>query len=340
MHDAAGTVRHWLSQGHRVAFARVINRTGFSGDTEAEFLACNDAGATAGSLLRGTVVPAALDALRDTLVDPAAGTTMLSAHVTTDRAVGAGLSCGGAAQILVQPAATVPTVLWSALADQRPVVLATGIQGKVAAGGSLVVLPAHGATGTLGDPNGDEAVRARAERLLGGAQATTETLDTDGGTVLIEAFIPEPQVIVAGDGALADAIVAQASLLGWSARIVADLDATADALDRAGGSGALAVLSHDVEFGPGALYLALKAPAFYIGALGSRKTQANRATRLKDLGVTDEELAAIHGPIGLDLGGRSPAQVALAICAEILAVRTGRRAVPLATTDGPIRHRA
>lgn len=338
MHDAAGRVRHWLSESHRVAFARVINRSGFSGDTEAEFLARNEAGDTAGSLLRGTVDDASLAALREALAEPGSGTTVLSAHVKMDQAVGAGLSCGGSAQVLVQPADTVPSVLWSALADQRPVVLATGIQGAATEAGSLVVLAGE-TVGTVGERAADEAVLARAERLLGGGLAGTETLETGVGSVLIEAFIPEPQVIVAGDGALADAIVAQAQLLGWPARIVGDLDATGEALDRAGGAAALVVFSHNIEFGPGALYLALKASAFYIGALGSRNTQANRATRLKDLGVTDEELAAVHGPIGLDLGGRSPAQLALAICAEILAVRTGRRAVPLRSTDSPIRQR-
>ncbi|HEX3425489.1 MAG TPA: XdhC family protein [Acidimicrobiales bacterium] len=337
IHDTAGTVRRWLDSGHRVAFARVVSRTGFSGDTEMELLACNEHGEEAGGLLRGTVAEASAAALRKALDDPDAGASVLSARVKTEEAVGAGLSCGGSAQVLVQPAQTVPSVLWSALAEQHPVVLATGIQGRVADAGSLVVLPGATTEGTLGHEADDQAVAERARKLLDGGLASTQMLETEGGTVLIEAFIPEPHVIVAGDGALADAIVVQAQLLGWPARVVTNDEDLGAALAWGGEAAAPVVLSHDPQFGPSALYAALQSNCFYIGALGSRGTQANRSTRLKAMGVSEEQLRHIHGPVGLDLGGRSPAQVALAICAEVLAVRTRREGVQLRTTEGPIR---
>lgn len=339
MYDTAETVRDWLTSGQRVAFARVINRVGFSGDTEMELLACNEHGEAAGDLLAGTVVAASLAALRNALADPAGGTTILSAQVHLEQAVDAGLSCGGSAQVLVQPADGVPGELWSALAEQRPVVLATGIDGRLIETGSLVVLPGGTQVGSLGDGAADKAALEQATKLLQGGLAGTEVLRTESGAVLIEAFIPEPHVIVAGGGAVAEAIEAQADLLGWTARTAADLAETEAALKWAGEAGAVVVLSHDVDFGPDALYAALRSPSFYVGAMGSRRTQANRSTRLKRLGVSDDDLSRIHGPVGLDLGGRSPSQIALAICAEVLAARTGRQAVSLRGTDGSIRNR-
>jgi xanthine dehydrogenase accessory factor len=83
------------------------------------------------------------------------------------------------------------------------------------------------------------------------------------------------------------------------------------------------ILSHDPKFDEPALRLALRSPARYVGAIGSRKTQAARRERLKGSGFTDEEVARVHGPIGLDLGGRQPAETALAILAEMTAVRYG-----------------
>jgi xanthine dehydrogenase accessory factor len=340
VHDTAATVRDWLDSGHQVAFARVINRVGFSGDTELELLAGNEQGEATGDLLGGTVVEASLAAIHHALEDPAGGTAVLSAQVHDDQAVAAGLSCGGVAQVLVQPARAVPVELWSALADQHPAVLATGIDGRVADAGSVVVLPGRAPLGTLGVAASDEAALELATKLLGGGLASSEMLTTDGGTVLVEAFIPEPHLVVAGGGSLAEAIVAQAELLGWTARVAGDQATTEAELAWAGGAGAIVVLSHDVKFGPEALHAALQSDSFYVGALGSRRTQANRTTRLKAMGVGDEDLQRIHGPVGLDLGGRSPAQVALAICAEVLAVRTGRQGVPLRTTEGSIRNRA
>ena len=85
------------------------------------------------------------------------------------------------------------------------------------------------------------------------------------------------------------------------------------------------MLTHDPKIDDPALKIVLDSPAFYIGALGSRKTHENRRQRLLDEGVAVEKLARLHAPIGLELGGRTPEEIALAIMAEIVAVRHGRR---------------
>jgi xanthine dehydrogenase accessory factor len=84
------------------------------------------------------------------------------------------------------------------------------------------------------------------------------------------------------------------------------------------------LLSHDPKFDEPALQVALRSAARYVGAIGSRKTQAARRERLRELGLQDSEIARLHGPIGLDLGGRQPAEIALAILAEMTAVRYGK----------------
>ena len=100
-----------------------------------------------------------------------------------------------------------------------------------------------------------------------------------------------------------------------------------------GPSDAVAVLTHDVKFDEPAIVEALRRRCRYVGAVGSRKTQADRRARLLDAGVTEEQLANLRGPIGLDLGGRSPAETALAIMAEVVAARHG-------AAGGPMRDRA
>jgi len=87
---------------------------------------------------------------------------------------------------------------------------------------------------------------------------------------------------------------------------------------------AVAVLTHDPKLDDPAILAALRSPAFYVGALGSRRTQEKRRRRLLEAGAAEEELARLHGPIGLPLGGRSPEEIAMAIMAEVVAVRYGK----------------
>jgi xanthine dehydrogenase accessory factor len=199
------------------------------------------------------------------------------------------------------------------------------------------VLPDAAPLGSLGNSVVDDAVAELAAKLLAGGLRSSVMLETKTGTVLVEAFIPPPHLVVAGEGAVAEALVAQAKLLGWEARVAADAAQTDAALVWAGEAGAVVVISHDETFGPDALYAGLRSGSFYVGAMGSRRTQGDRARRLTWLGLSKEDLDRVHGPVGLDLGGRSPAEVALAICAEVLAVRTGRAAEKLRNTEGSIR---
>lgn len=103
-----------------------------------------------------------------------------------------------------------------------------------------------------------------------------------------------------------------------------------------GPTDAVCVLTHDVKFDIPALVAALATDVGYIGAMGSRRTHADRVERLRDEGVSDADLERIMAPIGLDLGGRTPEETAVSITAEIIAGRTGRRVPSLSEGDGPI----
>jgi len=202
---------------------------------------------------------------------------------------------------------------------------------------SLVTIYGAGSFGSLGDPDLDGSVEDIAGELLASAESATRTSDHTGNTVLIEAFVPEPRVVVVGGGTLADAIVGQAAILGWGAVVAEDEGSALEALDRAGASAAVVMLSHNADLDAPVLADAMKRDVGYLGALGSRRTQQHRADRLRGLGVPDADIERIHGPVGLDLGGNRPEYIALAICAEILAFRTRRDSGPLRQGQGSIR---
>jgi xanthine dehydrogenase accessory factor len=106
--------------------------------------------------------------------------------------------------------------------------------------------------------------------------------------------------------------------------------------DDLGPRDAVCVLTHDHKFDVPAIAAAVKTGVGYIGAMGSRRTHDGRLERLREAGLTDAEIERVMSPIGLDLGARTPEETAVAICAEIIAHRTGRRAASLRNTAGPI----
>ena len=187
--------------------------------------------------------------------------------------------------------------------------------------------------------------RAAAEALRSG-RSRTERLTLDGvdAAVFLEVFPRPPRLVVFGGVHVAAALVPMAKALGYYT-IVADgrpafatrerfpdadeliLGWPDEAFAQAGldSATAVAVLTHDPKFDEPALLIALRSPAMYVGAIGSTKTQATRRERLREAGLTEAQLARLHGPIGLDLGGRTPTETALAILAEMTAVRYGGR---------------
>jgi xanthine dehydrogenase accessory factor len=181
------------------------------------------------------------------------------------------------------------------------------------------------------------------------------THEVEGSKVFAEVYGPPPRLVVIGAVDTAEALCAAAGMLGWHT-ICADPRAVFatperipsadelivewpdDALERIAPdhNTAVVVLTHDDKFDLPALKAALRSEAFYVGAIGSRNTQAKRRERLLEDGLTEGELAQVYGPTGLDLGADSPSEQAISILSEALAVRAGRLGTPLKTATGRI----
>jgi xanthine dehydrogenase accessory factor len=252
--------------------------------------------------------------------------------------------------------------LREAVVAGRPVALATVVSGPGV--GDKVLVAADGSTvGGLGDPDlARVVVRDAAGELAAGRTGVRHygpqgQANEDEVTVFIETFSPPPRMLVVGAVDFTAALVRVAKVLGYrvtvcdarpvfaTARrfpladeVVVDwphrlLEQQGDGL---GTADAVCVLTHDVKFDVPALVAALGTGAGYIGAMGSRRTHDDRVRRLQEAGVDDGDLARIHAPIGLDVGARTPEETAIAICAEIIAARTGRSGRSLRSTSGPI----
>ena len=252
--------------------------------------------------------------------------------------------------------------LRDALRDETPVVLATATAGPHP-GAKLLARPDGSTLGTLGDPDLDRVVTRDAIGELQAGLTSTRHYGEHGEAredtvaVFIESFAPPPRMVIFGAVDFTAALAKVAKVLGYRV-VVCDARAVfateqrfpmADEVvndwpnrylekigDELGPRDAVCVLTHDTKFDVPAIVGALATDVGYLGAMGSRRTHANRVERLREAGVTDESLDRIHAPIGLDIGGRTPEETAVSICAEIIAVRTGRRPASLTDTSGPI----
>ncbi len=252
--------------------------------------------------------------------------------------------------------------LKAAVDASDPVALATVIEGP-GTGAKLLVGPDRVPVGSLGDPDLDRVV---ARDALGELAAGTTGVRHYGPhgearelvvSVFVESFAPPPQMLIFGAVDFTAALARTAKLLGYRVTVcdAREVFATkrrfpmADEVivdwphrlverigDRLGARDAVCVLTHDHKFDVPAIVATLGTEVGYLGAMGSRRTHADRVERLRAEGVDDAGIARILAPIGLDLGARTPEETAIAICAEIIAQRTGRPAPSLRDTDGSI----
>ncbi len=326
MLDIASSVSSFLSAP--AALVRVLTFEGFGGRREGEATIRSSNGRSVGSILSGAAD--ATLAMLDLSV-PA----IVRVPVGDDEAVRLGLACGGTAELLVQPLATIPERVWVGIQRREAFVLATFLDGA-RCGESVVVVVGEVDSSLAG------AVLDAAHEQLRKCKARTSTLQTEVENVHFETVSPQPCTLVIGAAELATAIQHQGALLGWTTQVIDErvesgLAQSVAAATALGAVDALIVLSHDLPISCATLAAALKGNCGYVGALGSRHTQAARRERLIQVdGLTDTETSRVHGPIGLDLGSRTPEETALAIFAEILSVRGGRTATSLSTTNSPI----
>jgi xanthine dehydrogenase accessory factor len=318
MHDVLAQLESWLAKGDRAALATVIDTRRSAPRPLGSRLAVSESGLLVGSVSGGCVEADVALQAREAIAE--GEPRILPYGIADEDARSVGLPCGGEIDVFVAPVSDAELVarLRRAVEDGEHGRLTTVVRGDDA--------------GTM-------------ELELDGAPAAERPalVEEDGRTLFVEPLSPPPLLLMIGAVDLAEALSAQASQLGWRS-VVADprralltperlpsagslIDGwPEDALARAGTDRqtAVIILAHDEKIDIPALSWALRSDAFYVGALGSRRTQAKRRERLAEEGLSEDELARLSGPAGLDLGGDTVEETALSIMAEIVAVRRGR----------------
>jgi xanthine dehydrogenase accessory factor len=347
LREVLSDVERWRARGDRVALATVIATRRSAPRPIGSKLAISERGEMAGSVSGGCVENEVYGHACEIL--EGARPQLLSYGISDDLALTVGLPCGGEIDVFVE---TVPAELLDRLVRvverQERAVLFTVVEGEPL-GGQLLVTEEGERIG-----NGPDEVLDRFEEVLHGGRNTQVDLDS-GLKVFAEVYGPPPRLVVFGAVDTAEALCAAAKLIGWRT-IVADARGkfatperlpSADEVIVAWPEEALAqvqpdhqtavvVLTHDEKFDVPAIKGALESEAFYVGALGSRRNQEKRRERLLSEGVEEAELERIAGPAGLDIGADTPAETALSILAEILALRARREGGRLKTAAGRI----
>ncbi|MER6213384.1 XdhC/CoxI family protein [Streptomyces sp. NPDC001674] len=371
MLDIAEELNRWVEQGRDFAVATVVAVGGSAPRQPGAALAVDSEGTAIGSVSGGCVEGAVYDLCRQALED---GETVRERFgYSDDDAFAVGLTCGGIIDILVTPVPagspareTLATALRAASRGEAAA-LARIAEGPAELMGRAVVVLADGTFegGFGGHPELDRTVAEEARAMLDAGRTGVLEIGADGRLcgeplrVLVESSVPPPRMIVFGAIDFASALVRIGKFLGYHVtlcdarpvfatkqrfpeadEVVVDwphryLEAQAGA----GGVDArtvLCVLTHDAKFDVPLLELALRLPVAYVGAMGSRRTHEDRNKRLREVGVTELELARLRSPIGLDLGARSPEETALSIAAEIVANRRGGSGAALTGAHIPI----
>ncbi|WP_270887396.1 XdhC family protein [Pedococcus sp. 5OH_020] len=375
MREVLPELLRWWRAGATVGVATVVATWRSAPRQAGAAMLVGPAGEAVGSVSGGCVEGAVYELAQSVV---AGGEPVLQRFgVSDDDAFAVGLTCGGLLDVFVEAVsrASFPE-LEDVAADVeagRPVALATVVEHPEPAwrGRRLVVRGESSqvpSTGTLGSGRADDAVLDDARGLLASGRTETLTYGPDGERrgegmrVFVSSFAPRPRLLVFGAIDFAAAVAQVGHFLGYRVTVCdarpvfatssrfpsADevvvqwphryLEAQREA-GRLDGRTVICVLTHDPKFDVPVLEVALRLPEVaYVGAMGSRRTHDDRMARLREAGLTEQELGRLSSPIGLDLGARTPQETAISIAAEIVAAQWGGRGDRLAERDGPIHH--
>lgn len=345
MQDVLAAITAWEDQGQPVALATVTSTWGSAPRRPGAKLALTAAGQLAGSVSGGCVESEVVAEGEDAL---ATGTPrLLHFGVADETAWSVGLACGGQLEVFVTP---LPPGLLATiqgwLAAGQPGAVITVIAGPPSLVGRHTVLDSEGELGGHLGAGLDATVAAAGRAAVQAGHSERVELESAQGsvTLFVDVILPPLTLLAVGGGHVTVALTRLAAVLGYRTIVLDPRRAFAsqerfphvDRLVTAWPEEALqeiaitpttavALLSHNPNIDDPALRVALSSGAFYIGALGSRRTHEQRRERLLAAGVSAEALARVHAPVGLDLGAQSPEEIALAVMAEIVAVWHGRR---------------
>ena len=359
MKDVLDRVERWLAEGRRVGLATVIGTERSAPRDPGAVLAITEGPEVAGSVSGGCVEAAVIEEAAEVI--RTGRPRRVTYGISDQDAIAVGLSCGGIVHIfveLVTGTGDVFTGFARAVRENVPVAVATEVTGPHP-GAKMLVAPER-TLGSLGDPALDVEVIVDARAMLERAQTGARHYGAGGPAaghhqtragareradveVFINSYAPAPNMYLFGATTHAAAVARIGKFLGYRVTVcdaraalatrtrIPDADAIAvewpdeflarSPVDR---RTVICVLTHDPKFDVPLLKVALTTSAGYVGALGSRRTHEARCPALRAAGVSEDALARIRAPIGLELGARTPEEVAVAIAAEIVAVRYGR----------------
>jgi xanthine dehydrogenase accessory factor len=316
-------------------------------------------GSVSGGCVEGAVYAAAEDVL-------AGGAPVLERYgVSDDDAFSVGLTCGGILHVYVEKVdrTTFPELgdVAASIRAEEPVAVVTCVRGPADRFGRRLVVWEDRVAGSLGPERLDAAAADDVRGLLAQGHTTVLHYGTDGERrgddleLFVAAYAPPPRMLVFGAIDFAAGVARVGAFLGYRVTVcdARPVFATARRFPDAhevvvewpheylrrttvDERTVICVLTHDPKFDVPLLEVALRTPAAYVGAMGSRRTHEDRLAKLRAAGLTSAELARLHSPIGLDLGARTPEETAVSIAAEIIGERWGGSGRRLMTTEGAI----
>ena len=355
MRETLEDIVRWLGEGKRVAQATVVSLIGSAPRGAGATLVVSDAGDIAGSVSNGCVEPDVVEQAQRVMRSgqPRLLTYGVSEEQNYERL---GLSCGGEIRVFIERIERAPELdaLEAAHRAGRPAVraqvIATPGEAGPALGETLTLVEGSEPFGRLvGSPLG-EVIAARARELVGAASPVVERVPLAGAPepggeveIFYQTLTPPRTLIIVGAGHISIPLTRLAKAIGYHVTVVdpreafntrerlpeADellLDWPDEALERLpiNAATAVTILTHDDKFDTPSLTVALRKGAGYVGMVGSRGTRAKRDESLRANGISEDLIARIHGPIGLDIGARTPDEIALAILAQIVAAARGK----------------
>ncbi|MFJ1807248.1 MULTISPECIES: XdhC family protein [unclassified Streptomyces] len=362
MREILPVLNGWYTAGVPFGLATVVAVSRSTPRDPGAAMAVGPADEVVGSVSGGCVEGAVFELAREVVADGAA--RLETFGYSDEDAFAVGLTCGGEITLLVRPVTPGLDPSFGAVAESvaagEPVTVALVTDGPAPRGAALAVWPDR-TSGTLGAEGLDAAVTAdaRGELALGvtgvrhyGPRGQRRE---DAVSVFVHSFAPPPRMLVFGAIDYAAAVARVGDFLGYRVtvcdarpvfatpkRFPPGVEVVVEWPHRylrgtdTDGRTAICVLTHDPKFDVPLLEVALRRPAAYIGAMGSRRTHDERRARLVEAGLTDGELARLRSPVGLDLGARTPEEVAVSVAAEIVALRWGGTGAPLTATAGAI----
>ena len=338
MKEVAAELEQWLASGQPVAIATVVRISGSAPRPLGATLVARAEEKIAGSVSNGCVESAVYEEAIAVLKDGRA--RVVNYGISDEFAFTVGLSCGGSIDVLVEPVGALHRAALEAVRSERPALLVRVVAPADRAG-TVAVLTEDRAKGWSPEL-AELKVGALAALGEGRSRTVTARLGERDATVFLEAIAMPPLLAIVGATHVGQALAHLAKAVGYRVVVLDPREALANAERfpgmeivaawpqeglatlRFGPSSAIAILAHDDKFDHPALVAALRSAAGYVGAIGSRTTNEKRVAWLRSQGVADRDIARIHAPIGLDIGATGVEEIALAILAEIVAVRRHR----------------